>query len=111
VTHRAPTAHALQYVGPDPALRDASARQDAIAAKVERARAQLLALEAEVRAALDAIVDLGRPKAIRLAVLVDRPGRELPVQADFIGIRVEERDVPVAVLLTESDDREEVRVG
>ncbi len=64
-----------------------------------------------VRAALDAIVDLGRPKAIRLAVLVDRPGRELPVQADFIGIRVEERDVPVAVLLTESDDREEVRVG
>lgn len=60
MTHRAPTAHALQYVGPDPALRDASARQDAIAAKVERARAQLLALEAEVRAALDAIVEGSR---------------------------------------------------
>ena len=64
-----------------------------------------------VRAALDAIVDLGRPKAIRLAVLVDRPGRELPIQADFVGLKVQEPDVPVAVLLTESDDREEVRVG
>ncbi|HSW46908.1 MAG TPA: bifunctional pyr operon transcriptional regulator/uracil phosphoribosyltransferase PyrR [Phycisphaerae bacterium] len=64
-----------------------------------------------VRAALDALIDLGRPKAIRLAVLVDRPGRELPVQADFVGIKVEEPNVPVTVLLTESDGREEVRVG
>ncbi len=63
------------------------------------------------RSALDAIIDLGRPRAIRLAVLVDRPGRELPIQADFVGVKVEEPDVPVAVLLTESDGREEVRVG
>jgi pyrimidine operon attenuation protein/uracil phosphoribosyltransferase len=63
------------------------------------------------RAALDALIDLGRPKAIRLAVLVDRPGRELPIQADFIGIRAPRDDVPVSVLLQESDQTEEVRVG
>ena len=40
-----------------------------------------------VRAALDAVTDLGRPKAIRLAVLVDRGLRELPVQADYVGKR------------------------
>ncbi len=38
-----------------------------------------------VRSALDAVIDLGRPKAIRLAVLVDRGLRELPVQADYVG--------------------------
>lgn len=64
-----------------------------------------------VRAALDALVDLGRPRAIRLAVLVDRPGRELPIQADYAGIRVSREDVPVAVRLTESDGLDEVRVG
>ena len=63
-----------------------------------------------VRAALDALVDLGRPRAIRLAVLVDRPGRELPIQADYVGIRVSQEDVPVAVRLTESDGVDEVRV-
>jgi len=64
-----------------------------------------------VRAALDALVDLGRPKAIRLAVLVDRLGRELPIQPDFVGIRVSRDDAPVTVLLTESDGVDEVRVG
>lgn len=64
-----------------------------------------------VRAALDALVDLGRPEAIRLAVLVDRPGRELPIQADFVGVRVPRGNVPVTVLLTESDQVEEVRIG
>jgi len=64
-----------------------------------------------VRAALSALNDLGRPKAIRLAVLVDRPGRELPIQADFVGLHVKEADQPVTVLLTESDRREEVRIG
>jgi pyrimidine operon attenuation protein/uracil phosphoribosyltransferase len=38
-----------------------------------------------VRAALDALVDYGRPKAVRLAVLIDRGHRELPIQADFVG--------------------------
>lgn len=42
-----------------------------------------------VRAALDALVDFGRARAVRLAVLVDRPERELPIQADFVGVKVE----------------------
>lgn len=62
-----------------------------------------------VRAALDALIDLGRPKAIRLAVLVDRPGRELPIQADFFGLKLKQPDVSVTVLLIESDGVEEVR--
>ncbi len=41
-----------------------------------------------VRAALDALVDFGRPKVIRLVVLVDRGGRELPISADYVGISV-----------------------
>jgi pyrimidine operon attenuation protein/uracil phosphoribosyltransferase len=64
-----------------------------------------------VRAALDAITDLGRPKAIRLAVLVDRAGRELPIQADFVGVRVDRENAPVEVRLVESDGVDEVRVG
>ncbi len=39
-----------------------------------------------IRAALDALVDLGRPRAIRLAVLVDRGHRELPIQPDFVAL-------------------------
>ncbi len=42
-----------------------------------------------VRAALDALVDFGRPRFIRLAVLVDRGGREFPISADFVGRRLE----------------------
>jgi pyrimidine operon attenuation protein/uracil phosphoribosyltransferase len=42
-----------------------------------------------VRAALDALNDYGRPRAVELAVLVDRGHRELPIQADYVGLRVE----------------------
>lgn len=45
-----------------------------------------------IRAALDAINDLGRPRAVRLAVLVDRGHRELPIRADFVG-----KNLPTAV--------------
>ncbi len=40
-----------------------------------------------VRAALDALHDLGRPRCVQLAVLVERPHRELPIQADFVGVK------------------------
>ncbi len=63
-----------------------------------------------VRAAMDALADLGRPRAVRLAVLVDRPGRELPIQADFVGIRTDRRDRTVTVLLSESDQEERVEI-
>src|SRR5580698_4890888 len=42
-----------------------------------------------IRAALDALSDFGRPSAVRLAVLIDRGGRELPIQADFIGLKLQ----------------------
>jgi pyrimidine operon attenuation protein/uracil phosphoribosyltransferase len=42
-----------------------------------------------VRAGLDALLDHGRPKRVWLAALVDRGGRELPIQADFVGLKLE----------------------
>ncbi|MCB0345993.1 MAG: bifunctional pyr operon transcriptional regulator/uracil phosphoribosyltransferase PyrR [Bdellovibrionales bacterium] len=62
-----------------------------------------------VRSALDAIIDFGRPKAVQLAVLVDRGHRELPIRADYVG-----KSIPTAahemvqVLLTECDEDEGV---
>jgi pyrimidine operon attenuation protein/uracil phosphoribosyltransferase len=64
-----------------------------------------------VRAALSALIDLGRPKAIRLAVLVERKGREFPIQADYAGYKAEvEPGQSVQVSLTESDGKDEVVV-
>jgi pyrimidine operon attenuation protein/uracil phosphoribosyltransferase len=61
------------------------------------------------RAAMDALIDLGRPRAIKLAVLVDRDGREFPIQADYAGYKsdVAPSDL-VQVFLTEPDGKEEV---
>lgn len=62
-----------------------------------------------IRAALDAIMDMGRPESIRLAVLVDRGHRELPIRADFVG-----KNVPTAskesisVMVKELDGEEKV---
>jgi pyrimidine operon attenuation protein / uracil phosphoribosyltransferase len=64
-----------------------------------------------IRAALDALSDLGRPRAVRLAVLVDRGHRELPIRADHVG-----KNLPtsaserVRVNLDEVDGRDEVRI-
>jgi pyrimidine operon attenuation protein/uracil phosphoribosyltransferase len=63
------------------------------------------------RAAMDALIDLGRPRAIRLAVLVDRVGRELPIQADFAGHKTDVAPGKlVQVNLVESDGKDEVVV-
>ncbi|MQA62184.1 MAG: bifunctional pyr operon transcriptional regulator/uracil phosphoribosyltransferase PyrR [Actinophytocola sp.] len=62
-----------------------------------------------VRAALDALREVGRPKAVQLAVLVDRGHRELPIRADYVGKNVPtSRHEEVAVLLAEVDDRDAV---
>ena len=64
-----------------------------------------------VRAALSALIDLGRPKAIRLAVLIEREGREFPIQADYAGYRAEVGPgQSVQVSLIESDEKDEVVV-
>jgi pyrimidine operon attenuation protein/uracil phosphoribosyltransferase len=65
-----------------------------------------------IRAALDALGDIGRPRAVQLAVLVDRGHRELPIRADYVG-----KNLPtslretVRVLLTEEDGRDSVLLG
>lgn len=64
-----------------------------------------------IRAALDALNDIGRPRAVQLAALVDRGHRELPIRADFVG-----KNLPTAlaeqvrVRLIEFDDRDEVSI-
>jgi pyrimidine operon attenuation protein/uracil phosphoribosyltransferase len=64
-----------------------------------------------VRAALDELADFGRPTRISLCVLVDRGGRELPIQPDIVGKRVEVKNGErVDVLVQELDGRDEVDV-
>jgi pyrimidine operon attenuation protein/uracil phosphoribosyltransferase len=65
-----------------------------------------------IRAALDALGDLGRPRAVQLAVLVDRGHRELPIRADYVGknLPTSQREV-VQVLVTEVDGRDSVVLG
>ena len=64
-----------------------------------------------IRAALDALIDFGRPKAIQLVVLVDRGHRELPIKADYVG-----KNLPTSALqsvkvhLLEIDGRDEVEI-
>ncbi len=65
-----------------------------------------------VRAALDALIDFGRPKAIQLAVLVDRGHRELPVKADYVGKNIPtSKEEEVILRLKENDGRDEVVVA
>ena len=65
-----------------------------------------------VRAALDALSDIGRPRIVQLAVLVDRGHRELPIRADYVGknLPTSQREV-VQVLLTETDGQDAVMLG
>jgi pyrimidine operon attenuation protein/uracil phosphoribosyltransferase len=64
-----------------------------------------------VRAALDALIDFGRPKAVQLAVLVDRGHRELPIHADVIGKTVPtDANEVIKVMLAETDGEDEVLI-
>ncbi|HSG01286.1 MAG TPA: bifunctional pyr operon transcriptional regulator/uracil phosphoribosyltransferase PyrR [Vicinamibacterales bacterium] len=64
-----------------------------------------------IRAALDALTDYGRPRAIQLVVLVDRGHRELPIRPDYVGRNIPtSRDESVQVRLAEIDGRDEVEV-
>ena len=64
-----------------------------------------------VRSALDALMDIGRPKAIQLAVLVDRGHRELPIRADYVGKNVQtSRNEIISVKLMECDKEDYVSI-
>jgi pyrimidine operon attenuation protein/uracil phosphoribosyltransferase len=60
-----------------------------------------------IRAALDGIVDLGRPKRVQLAVLIDRGHRELPIQADYVGKHVDTAEDETVEVRLKEEDREE----
>ncbi|HET8662385.1 MAG TPA: bifunctional pyr operon transcriptional regulator/uracil phosphoribosyltransferase PyrR [Micromonosporaceae bacterium] len=65
-----------------------------------------------VRAALDAMRDIGRPRAVQLAVLVDRGHRELPIRADYVGKNIPTAQTEnVRVLLAETDGTDQVRLA
>lgn len=65
-----------------------------------------------VRAALDAIMDIGRPKSIQLAVLVDRGHRELPIRADYVGKNVPtSKHEVISVMISEIDNQDLVTIN
>ena len=64
-----------------------------------------------IRAAMDALVDLGRPKSVQLAVLIDRGHRELPIRADYVGKNIpSSRDEEIQVQLEETDGVDRVTI-
>ncbi|MFC4557036.1 bifunctional pyr operon transcriptional regulator/uracil phosphoribosyltransferase PyrR [Virgibacillus kekensis] len=64
-----------------------------------------------VRAAMDAVMDIGRPSQIQLAVLIDRGHRELPIRADYVGKNIPTSDKEIIVVnLQETDELEEVSI-
>lgn len=65
-----------------------------------------------IRAALDAVIDMGRPKTIQLTVLVDRGHKELPIRADYVGKNVPtSQKETIEVVLNEIDGTDEVYIG
>ena len=100
----------LDKVGPQPVVRKTE-----IAFSINEKRVVLvddvLYTGRTIRAALDSLIDLGRPRLIQLAVLVDRGHRELPVRADYVGKNVPtSHQEQVQVLLTEEDGVDKVLI-
>ncbi|MGY6498039.1 MAG: bifunctional pyr operon transcriptional regulator/uracil phosphoribosyltransferase PyrR [Microcella sp.] len=93
---------------PAPTRIPASGIDDAVVVLVD----DVLFSGRTVRAALDALADHGRPRAVRLAVLVDRGHRELPIRADFVGKNLpSSTSERVFVRLTEVDGVDEVAIS
>ena len=93
----------LSTVGPQPVVGGTEMPVE-LAGKVVVLVDDVLYTGRTVRAAMDAIMDLGRPRAIQLAVIVDRGHRELPVRADFVGKNVPtSRKEVIGVKLAEID--------
>jgi len=101
----------LSEIGPKPVVRPTEINIDIDAVPLLLVD-DVLFTGRSIRAALDALSDFGRPATVRLAVLVDRGGRELPIQADFVGLTLQDipRDYRVNVRLSETDGRDEILV-
>jgi pyrimidine operon attenuation protein / uracil phosphoribosyltransferase len=97
-----------QAVGPQPLVRSTDIPFD-IDDRVILLVDDVLYTGRTIRAALDALIDFGRPRAIQLVVLVDRGHRELPIKADYVGKNVPtSRRESVQVRLQEVDGHDEV---
>ena len=97
----------LGEVGPHATVRETELSCD-LTGKIVVLVDDVLYTGRTIRAALDAVIDFGRPRAIQLAVLIDRGHRELPVKADYVGKNIPtSRDQEVVLRLTEKDGRDE----
>lgn len=100
----------LETIGPKPVIGETHIPGD-LAGKHVVIVDDVLYTGRTVRAALDELADFGRPKRISLSVLIDRGGRELPIQADVVGKTVEtDPGDRVDVLVKELDGRDEVEL-
>ena len=101
----------LSEVGPKPEIHETNIPFN-LRGKVVILVDDVLFTGRTIRAALDALIDFGRPKVIRLVVLVDRGHRELPIKADYVG-----KNVPTAfqetviIRLNEADGRDEAVIS
>jgi len=100
----------ISYLDLKPQLKPTEIPTD-IAGKVVVLVDDVLFTGRSIRAALDALIDFGRPRHIQLAVLVDRGHRELPIRADYVGKNMPTaRHQDIQVRLEETDGRDEVAV-
>jgi pyrimidine operon attenuation protein/uracil phosphoribosyltransferase len=101
----------LSEIGPKPLVRPTAVDFD-LAGKPVLLVDDVLFTGRSIRAALSALSDFGRPAVIRLLVLVDRGGRELPIQADYVGLALQNiaREHRVNVRLKEVDQIDEIVV-
>jgi pyrimidine operon attenuation protein/uracil phosphoribosyltransferase len=99
----------LSEIGPRPLVRPTDLKID-INAKPLLLVDDVFFTGRSVRAALNALIDFGRPSVIRLAVLVERPGRELPIRPDYVALQFQsvQPDHRINVRLTEIDGKDEI---
>lgn len=101
----------LSEIGPKPELRETNIPFD-LKGKIVVLVDDVLFTGRTIRAALDGLIDFGRPQAIQLAVLVDRGHRELPIKADYVG-----KNVPtsiqdkIIIRLKETDGKDEAVIS
>ncbi len=98
----------LSSLGPQPMVRDSEIPFDVTGTNVIIVD-DVIYTGRTIRAAMDEVIDFGRPRRIRLAVLVDRGCREYPIQPDYIGKKIPTtEEQSVRVCLTEIDDSDEI---
>jgi len=100
----------LSSAGPQPVVKETDIPHD-IADRAIILVDDVLFTGRSIRAAMDALIDFGRPKLIQLAVLVDRGHREMPIRADYVGKNIpSSRHEEIKVRLKETDGIDEVAI-